>query len=216
MYISGRSLGSSAKVSLQEPGPARFALTADWVKRTGYQVPEGRDRRLAVQWERPRPRLRQMARPLTITVPWNEVVDRGRRETGEVVMVPAPPKDRCVHFDIVYTPAGATSTGYPGSRSMGTGLVGSVHLANGEQVFVTWLERLMTKPARRQLIKLRSSSILDADGREIEKSGMLAFGRVPNPDADDRTFIGTLLDVTRTLKRGPATETTMRRGDVSS
>jgi hypothetical protein len=76
VYISSRSLGDSVKVSLHEPGPARYALTTEWVQRTGFQPLEGTDRRLAVEWERPRPRPpRQSARPFSITVPWDEVLD---------------------------------------------------------------------------------------------------------------------------------------------
>ena len=198
VYISGRSLGSSVKVSLHEPGPSRFALTSEWVRRTGFQAPEGRDRRLAVEWERPRPRPpRQVARPFSIIVPHDEVLDRIRSETGQVAWVTPPPEDTCIHFDIIYTPAGAVITGHPGARSMGTKLVGELQLQNGERVFVTSLVRPMDEVTRRYVAKLRSARILDADGRLIEKVGMLAFGREPNPDADDGTYVGKFMDVTR-------------------
>lgn len=198
VYISSRRLGDSVKVSLHEPGPSRFALTGEWLSRTGFQAPEGRDPRLAIEWERPRPRPpRQIARPFSIIVPWDEVLDRGVSETGQVVWVPPPPEGTCVHFDVVYTPAGAVVTGHPGARSMGTELVGDVQLDNRERVFVTWLVRPMEEATRRHVVKLRTARVLNADGNPIEKVGMLAFGREPNPDADDGTFVGTLLDVTR-------------------
>ena len=67
VYISGRSLANSVKVSLHEPGPSRFALTNDWVAQTSFQAPKGRDRRLAVERSRPRPKPpRQIARPFSI------------------------------------------------------------------------------------------------------------------------------------------------------
>jgi hypothetical protein len=136
VYVSGRSLGNSVKVSLHEPGPSRFALTSEWVRRTGFQAPEGRDRRLAVEWERPRPRPpRQVARPFSIVVPYDEVLNRGRPETGQVVWVTPPAQNTCIHFDIIYAPAGAVITSHPGARSMGTKLVGEVHLI--ENVYIT-------------------------------------------------------------------------------
>lgn len=49
VYVSGRRLGNSVKVSLHEPGPARFALTDEWVRATGFQALDGRDRRLAIE-----------------------------------------------------------------------------------------------------------------------------------------------------------------------
>ncbi len=82
---------------------------------------------------------------------------------------------------------------------MGTKLVGEVKLENEERVFVTWLVRPMEEATRRHILKLRSARILDAHGNPLEKSGMLAFGREPNPDADDGTNIGTFLDVTRNV-----------------
>ena len=80
---------------------------------------------------------------------------------------------------------------------MGTGLIGEVQLENQERVFVTWLIRPMEEATRRHVAKLRSARIVDADGNPIEKDGMLAFGRQPNPDAGDGTYVGTFLDVTR-------------------
>jgi len=165
VYISGRVLGKSVKVSLHEPGPSRFALTNEWVEQAGFQAPEGRDRRLAVEWNRPRPRPpHQIARAFSIIVPCDEVLDRGIPETGQVVWVPPPPEGTCIHFDLVYIPAGAVVTGHPGARSMGTGLVGEVQLENGERVFVTWLVRPMEEATYRHIVKLRSARILDANG----------------------------------------------------
>ena len=198
VYIASRRLADSVKVSLHEPGPSRFALTREWVKQTGFHAPKGRDWRLAVEWERPRPRPpRQIARPFSIIVPYDEVLDRGISESGRVVWVPPPPDGTCIHFDLVYTPAGAVMTGHPGSRSMGTGLIGAVQLANEERVFVTWLVRPMEEALRHHVLRLRSAQIINAEGKPIEKIGMLAFGTEPNPDAEDGTHIGKFLDVTR-------------------
>jgi hypothetical protein len=202
VYVSSRRLGNSIKVSLHDPGPSRFALTSEFVRRDSYRPPEGGDPRLAIEWERPRPKPpRQIARPFAVIVPWDEVMEREGEETGDVVWTPPPPDGECVHFDLVYTPAGATITGHPGARSMGTELVGRVALENGENVFVTSLVREMGTGLRANVDKLRSARILDGEGNQIQKTGMLAFGQEPNPDADDGTFVGTLIDVTRPDER---------------
>lgn len=201
--MSSRRVANSVKVSLHEPGPARFALTSEFVRKGTFKPPEGRDPRLAVEWERPRPKPpNQAARPLAIIVPWNEVLEREVEETGDVVWTPPPPEGTCVHFDVVYAPAGVTVVGHPGGRSMGTELVGKVELENGEVVFVTSLVRPMEEVTRENVEKLRSARILDADGNLIQKTGMLAFGHEPNPDADDGTFVGTVIDVTRPDEQG--------------
>lgn len=198
VYISGRRLGNSVKVSLHEPGPARFALTDEWVRVSRFQAPRGRDRRLAIEWERPRPRPPlQVARPLALIVPWDEVRETEVAEAGEVVFVAAPPEGSCVHFDIVYTPPVDVVTGHPGARSMRTTLVGEVLLENRERVFVTSLVRPMEEPLLRQVERMRTAPVLDAGGNLTHRAGMLAFGDEPNPDADDGTRVGVLLDVTR-------------------
>jgi hypothetical protein len=185
-------------VSLHEPDYSHYALDTIWVQQTGYQAPKGQDWRLRVAWKRPRPSPpRQIARPLSIIVPWDEVLDRGRIETVPVVWVPPPPEDTYIVFDIVYTPAAATVTGHPGARSMGIGLVGSVLLANGERVFVTWLIQPMVAELSRYVANLRSARFVNADGTPIERSALLAFGKTPNPDVDDGTEVGKLLSVTR-------------------
>jgi hypothetical protein len=198
VYVSSRRVSNSVKVSLHEPGPARFALTKEFVDKGTFTAPEGRDPRLAVEWERPRPKPpRQVARPLALLVPWDEVQEREVEETGDVIWTPPPPEGTAVHFDLVYIPAGVKVTGHPGARSMGTGRVGKVDLENGEQVFVTSLVRPMEASMRANVDRLRSARILDADGNLVQKTGMLAFGHESNPDANDGTFVGSIIDVTR-------------------
>jgi hypothetical protein len=198
VYVSSRRVANSVKVSLHEPGPARFALTREFVQKGTFKPPEGRDPRLAVEWERPRSRPpNSIARPLAIIVPWDEVLERGVEETGDVVWTSPPPEGTCVHFDVVYMPAGVTVVGHPGGRSMGTERVGKVDLENGEVVFVTSIVREMEEATRSKIAQMRSARILDAEGNLIQKTGMLAFGVESNPDADDGTFVGTVIDVTR-------------------
>lgn len=198
VYVSSRRVSNSVKVSLHQPGPSRFALTSEFVRGTGFQAPEGRDARLAFEWERPRPEYPdKLVRPFTIIVPWDEVLDRDYPETGSVTWTEPPPEGSCVHFDLVYWPTGIQFTGHPGARGMGTKLVGKVELQNGQGVFITSVVREMGAGLRAQVEKMRAGQLLDAEGNPIEKTGMLAFGTEPNPDADDGTFIGTLLDVTR-------------------
>lgn len=186
------------KVSLHEPGPARCALTSEWVRRTGFRAPEGKDRRLAQEWLRPRPiPPNKIARPFTIIVPHDEVRARPAAKEGNVTWIAPAPEGQCIHFDVVYTPAGVVVTGHPGARSMGTRLVGVVDLENGERVWVTALVRPINDELRDHIEKLRRARILDEKGNRIDKTGMLSFGTEPNRDAKDGTEVGTFLDVTR-------------------
>jgi hypothetical protein len=55
VYLSSRRIASAVKVSLHEPGPARIALTSEFVFKGTFRVPEERDRRLAVDGTVPAP-----------------------------------------------------------------------------------------------------------------------------------------------------------------
>jgi hypothetical protein len=131
-----------------------------------------------------------MTRPFAILVPWDEVLDRGYVEKGDVVWTKPPAKGMCIEYDVLYAAAGLTVTGHPGARSMNTELIGKVDLANGEQVFVVSRERPMDEATRRQVDRLRDARIIDAQGNQIPKLGMLAFGV-------EQDGVGTFLDVTR-------------------
>lgn len=198
VYVSGRTLGWAAKVSIHEPGPARFALTKNWVRDTGYQAPPGHDARLAIEWNRPRPLPpHKLARPLVVIVPHDEVANRDEREDHSVSWVEPPPVGHAVHFDIVYIAAGVPLDEHPGVRSMGTKLLGRVDLPNGQAVFVTALAHPIDGNLAAQVARLRAARIADSDGNSVERAGMMAFGHEPNPDAHDGSEIGILVDITR-------------------
>jgi hypothetical protein len=42
LYISGRRVANSVKVSIHEPGPARFALTSEFVREHDFTPPDTR------------------------------------------------------------------------------------------------------------------------------------------------------------------------------
>jgi hypothetical protein len=196
LYISGRRVANSVKVSIHEPGPARFALTSEFVREHDFTPPDGRDERLAIEWNRPRTAPGRIARPLAIAVPWDEVIEREDTDTGDVVWTAPPPAGHVVMLDLIYVPVGMPVPGHPGARSMGTLLVGQVVLANGERVYVTSRVRELTAAEHATLRRMRSVSAADADGNII-KIGLLGFGTEPNPDASDGTEVATLTDVTR-------------------
>src|SRR4051794_32520708 len=81
VYASSRRIANSVKVSLHEPGPSRFALTSEFVREQAFVAPEGRDPRLAVEWNRPRTLPGCAVRPFAIVVPtsdWNVPASRCR------------------------------------------------------------------------------------------------------------------------------------------
>lgn len=201
LYASSRRLGGAIKVSLHEPGPARIALTREWVEENAFSAPTGKDSRLAVEWQRPRPQApNRIARPLTIIVPWDEIRERARCETEDLTWILAPEPGMAIHFDLVYVPAGVTDSGHPGEKAMGTTLVGQVALENGQRVYITALTRPIVEPLLDRIANLRRAPILNKDGQHVNKTGLLTFSTEPNLDANDGTEVGVLVDLTREMQ----------------
>jgi hypothetical protein len=190
VYISSRRVANSVKVSLHEPGPSRFALTKEHVTGPNPIPVRGDDPRGPIQWERARPRLPDapITRVFSILVPAGEVTDRSYPETSSIVWRTPPAEGMCVSYDVLYTAAGLTVEGHPGARSMGTELVGTLTLANGEQVWVVAWEHELDEKGRVQIERLRQARVFDAEGNKIENVGALMFG------VEDS--VGVFIDVT--------------------
>lgn len=80
---------------------------------------------------------------------------------------------------------------------MGTVLIGRVALENGQHAFVTAIARPIQPGLADQIAKLKHAKVYDRQDSELKPRGMLAFGTEPNPDEDDGTSIGLLMDITR-------------------
>jgi hypothetical protein len=174
----------------RHPGRARFALTKEYAAQPGALRPPGDDPRGLTSGNGLAPGCPDlpMTRPFAILVPWDEVIDRGYVEKGDVIWTAAPPKGMVVEYGIVAA-AGLTVDGYPGARSMGSELVGKVDLANGEQVFVVAWTHEMQEETRSQIERFRGAKILDAEGKPVPNTGLLAFGV-------EQDGLGFFIDVT--------------------
>jgi hypothetical protein len=195
VYIAGRRMGSSVKVSLHEPGPARFAYTREYARHPDAIVKE--HERAIREWERPRPVFpgNPMVRPFAIIVPWNEVIDRGNPEHGDVTWTPQPPDRSCVAFGVQHLALGDI-----GSRSVdvnlpaGVDLVGQVRLADGTIVIVTAHVEELSPHNLKVIEMVRGARALDADGNRVRLS-VLLFGVEPDG-------MGKFMDVTPPWDKG--------------
>jgi hypothetical protein len=141
VYLSCRSLGGTLKASLHESGKWHIAYSQrafeDYVKGA---IPKFRDRYIE-KWPRPSELAPGITLAFRIVTPWSAVTKpiEGSNVKG-VTWLPNAPEQKATEIDILLTKPTTPVTGWPGKRSMGTSLIGSIPLENGETVWaVHWV-----------------------------------------------------------------------------
>lgn len=143
LYLACRSLGGALKTSFHESGDWRTAYIEaafqELVESTG---PEAQDR-IIVQWPRPPELAPGITLAFRIVTPWTAVVSAIKSsDATKVTWVPNAPEGKATEITILISAADTTVSGWPGKDSMGTCLVGSMPLANGDTV---WAVHMVTE-----------------------------------------------------------------------
>jgi hypothetical protein len=192
VYLSAGGLGDSLKVSLHEPGPSRFALTQEFIDKKQFKAPNGHDSRLAQTFNRASiNEARPAAQALTIVIPFDEVRSRpGMVKNRDIVWVPVPADQDCIHIVIVYIAPGIgnldISIKGPYSRK---GLIGDVLLANNQRVRTAWFVRPLSDALGQKIRELRTMPLVDRRGNALPPAnGMFCFAkeRIPIPPMEVR------------------------------
>ncbi len=142
IYLASRSLGGSLKASLHQSGKWHYAYSpATFERRVRNALPR-QDTRFIETWQRPPEIGPGTTLAFRILTPASAVVTTpvsGSHRTGMIWLPNAPPNS-ATEIDIFIVRPGTRVTGWPGKRSMGTSLVGSIPLESGETVWaVHWV-----------------------------------------------------------------------------
>jgi hypothetical protein len=97
-----------------------------------------------------------------------------------MIWVPNAPEGKATEIAILLVGPEVTVTGWPGKKSMNTGLIGSIPLLNGETVWAVHLVAEM--PDFSQQPQGRGHFFRDSsrDDLDAERLRALAFGRAPD------------------------------------
>lgn len=136
VYASARRLGATIKVSLHASGRWQWSFTEEfyddkargWIRRPSRHV---------FTWQRPAEIAPGVTLALRLVVPDSELTAFSFREEG-ILWLPRPGDSRVVEITLLLLRPGTRVTGWPGRRSMGTALLGSVVLPNGESMWLVW------------------------------------------------------------------------------
>jgi len=141
VYLTSRSLGGTLKASLHESGNWHIAYSQKTFERdVKGAIPKQKDR-FITKWPRPNEIASGITLAFRIVTPWSAITNLiEESKTKNVIWLPNAPKPKATKIDIIFTQPKVLVSGWPGRRSMGTALIGSMPLESGEIVWaVYWI-----------------------------------------------------------------------------
>lgn len=141
MYLTCRTLGGSLKASLHQSGRWHLAYSQKtFDERVKGAIPKFSDRFIE-KWPRPAEIAPGMTLAYRIVTPCTAPTNKKQpSETNKLIWLPNAPDMKATEIDVLITRPDVVTTGWPGKRSMGTSLIGSFPLENGDTVWaVHWV-----------------------------------------------------------------------------
>jgi hypothetical protein len=181
VYLACRALGGSLKASLHQSGNWHIAHSQrTFEERVQGAIPRFTDRFID-KWPRPPEITPGVTLAFRIVTPSSAVSSSidGSNVSG-VIWLPNAPTEKATEIDIFFVNSATPPSGWPGKRSMGTSLVGSLPLENGDKVWVVYW--VIDMPDLSQLNKGRGGfykgrSRADLEGAQLRA---LVFGNEPD------------------------------------
>ncbi len=170
VYLACRSLGGTLKASLHESGKWHIAYSRDaFEEHVKGAIPKFEDRYIE-KWPRPSEFAPGITLAFRIVTPWSAVTHIIEDTNSKrVTWLPNAPERKATEIDILMTKPTIPVTGWPGKRSMGTSLIGSIPLESGETVWaVYWVVDMPVSTGlgkgTGRFLKGRSEKDLDSEG----------------------------------------------------
>jgi len=180
-YLIPRELGGTFKASLHESGEWHIAYSQRvFEEKVKGAIPRFKDRFME-KWPRPPDFAPGIAIAFRIVTPWSAITNAiEESKVKGVIWLPNAPESKATEIDILITKATTAGAGWPGKRSMGTSLIGSIPLENGEMVWaVYWVVGM---PDFKNLGKGTGHFYKGRSEKDVEKEGLraLVFGVEPD------------------------------------
>lgn len=136
IYLACRELGGELKASMHESGDWHVAFCeSTYEERVEGAVPS-LNNRFANKWPQPSEIAEGVTLAFRIVTPETAVSSHSEvKNPNKIKWVPPPPETKAVEFYIVITTPQTKISKWPGKDSMGTELIGSFQLNNGNTVW---------------------------------------------------------------------------------
>ena len=141
IFISPRNVAGLIKASLHESGVWRFAFSSEYAQREFGDDHHIYDSRLIAQWERPNEIAQGVSLAFRIVIPESdlEIYPLSRDEASSIDWIDPPSEDGLVEIVLIITKSNVHTTDWPGKNGMGTLLLSSSTLPNGETLWLVYL-----------------------------------------------------------------------------
>lgn len=151
LYLTCRVLGGKLKASLHDSGSWHYAYDQKTFEEKVEGVITKQKDRFIEKWSRPKSIAKGVTLALRIITPSSSVTSSIGETKSDIIWIPNAPKSKATEIDIIITAETTLVTGWPCKRSMGTSLVGSFQMENGETVWVVY--RVIDMPDLSSTIK---------------------------------------------------------------
>lgn len=138
VYLTCRALGSKLKVSLHDYGIWHYAYSQKTFEEKVEGVLAKQKDRFIEKWSRPQSIAEGVTLAFRIVTPWSSVTSPIGETKSNIIWIPNAPKPKATEINTFISAETMLVTDWPGKRSMGTSLVGSFQLENGEIIWVVY------------------------------------------------------------------------------
>lgn len=141
VYIAARNLGGILKVSLHESGEWRAAFTFEFAsEKFDESIPVSQSR-LIEEWVRPSDISPGVTLAFRIVIPNHDLmsIPVDASSVTKINWITPPIEDDLTEVAIFLTHPNVVTTDWPGKNKMGTKLLASYDLANGEKLWLVYL-----------------------------------------------------------------------------
>lgn len=140
VYLACRSLGGTLKASMHQSGNWHIAYTRRFFDENVAAAEGIHSTRFIEQWPRPTVLAPGFTLAFRIVTPLSAVsTPCDQPSSPHLEWIPNAPEGKATEIDVIITDPRTDVTSWPGKRSMGTQLVGSITLDSGETVWIVWL-----------------------------------------------------------------------------
>jgi hypothetical protein len=138
-YLACRSLGGHLKASLHQSGAWHVAYSKQIFEEKVQGIAPHWQDRFIQKWPRPAEMAPGVTLAFRIVTPFSALTESSRvRDDPAVIWLPNAPEGKATEIDILLVKPTTLTAEWPGRRSMGTSLIGSLPLSNGDTVWAVY------------------------------------------------------------------------------